>query len=370
MSVGDDDSSWAAVARYWYSKAIDHEPTTGRFHHRLAVLARPRPVAQLCYYTKAVCVPSPFPPAHDSIRNLFDQVMAQSQNEGLTSTEDALVYIHALLCDPAGHTRRAAVEAWFLSTLDPTVKQTATTTAWTETGYQLAIANANAVLGYGTPYHEFMQLIQPESREGDPDVPMTGSPMDGSPMAGAPNLEGSISLLVNTSEVVLRSDDPAIHAYLHVTLVLLNFPGLDHAAMFQLEDSFPWKLLASTLNVLLIGSSEFPRIEGADFPQRTPPRLLPEDYALRSLFWAATYHPKDFFESVEAAADDHDRYFERASYEEERVERILWLGCQIAKSGRCLVYRNHRFEVAAPYDVDIGPSPWSHDGDDWVFVEA
>jgi hypothetical protein len=45
IAIEDDDirdrEVWTRIARYWYSKAFDKAPTTGRLYHHLAILARP-----------------------------------------------------------------------------------------------------------------------------------------------------------------------------------------------------------------------------------------------------------------------------------------------------------------------------------------
>ncbi|EHK20570.1 uncharacterized protein TRIVIDRAFT_118139, partial [Trichoderma virens Gv29-8] len=58
-AIEDDDirdrEIWTAVSRYWYLKASDKLPTTGRLYHHLAILARPNALQQTYYYTKSLC---------------------------------------------------------------------------------------------------------------------------------------------------------------------------------------------------------------------------------------------------------------------------------------------------------------------------
>ncbi|RBR07666.1 uncharacterized protein FIESC28_10565 [Fusarium coffeatum] len=49
-----DREIWTSVSHYWYNKASDKNPTTGRLYHHLAILARPNALQQLHYYTKHV----------------------------------------------------------------------------------------------------------------------------------------------------------------------------------------------------------------------------------------------------------------------------------------------------------------------------
>ncbi|KAJ4008396.1 hypothetical protein NW766_009390 [Fusarium irregulare] len=58
MAIEDDDirdrEVWTSVSHYWYNKASDKNPTTGRLYHHMAILARPNALQQLHYYTKHV----------------------------------------------------------------------------------------------------------------------------------------------------------------------------------------------------------------------------------------------------------------------------------------------------------------------------
>ncbi len=84
MAIEDDDVKdrevWTGVSRYWYSRASDKAPTTGRLYHHLAILARPNALLQLYYYTKSLCVAIPFLSARDSVMTLFDPIMALATN--------------------------------------------------------------------------------------------------------------------------------------------------------------------------------------------------------------------------------------------------------------------------------------------------
>lgn len=85
MAIEDEDirdrEIWTEVSRYWYSKASDKAPTTGRLCHHLAILARPNAVKQLFYYTKSLCVATlPFKSARDSILTLFDPILSDSRS--------------------------------------------------------------------------------------------------------------------------------------------------------------------------------------------------------------------------------------------------------------------------------------------------
>ncbi|KAI9779286.1 MAG: hypothetical protein M1816_003626 [Peltula sp. TS41687] len=63
------------VARFWYSKATDKDPTVNRFHHHLAILARPDGLRQLYYYFRSLACSQPFLSAKESALTLFDPIL-------------------------------------------------------------------------------------------------------------------------------------------------------------------------------------------------------------------------------------------------------------------------------------------------------
>jgi hypothetical protein len=99
MAIEDEDlrdrEIWTDVSRYWYSKAGDKAPTTGRLYH-LAILARPHAVKQLFYYTKSLCVAIPFNSARDSILTLFDPIISGTQTR-LQAIDLNFVKAHGVL---------------------------------------------------------------------------------------------------------------------------------------------------------------------------------------------------------------------------------------------------------------------------------
>lgn len=84
QTIEDEDTRdtevWTSISRHWYSKASDKSPTTGRLYHQLAIPARPNPSQQLFYYTKSLCVHTPFTPARVSIMTLFDPILGTTNH--------------------------------------------------------------------------------------------------------------------------------------------------------------------------------------------------------------------------------------------------------------------------------------------------
>jgi hypothetical protein len=103
MAIEDEEPRdreiWTNVSKYWYTKAADKAPTTGRLYHHLAILARPQAIQQLFYYTKSLCVAIRFDSARESIMTLFDPIMAHdpSQPSRLSKFELEFVRCHGIL---------------------------------------------------------------------------------------------------------------------------------------------------------------------------------------------------------------------------------------------------------------------------------
>ncbi|KAH7302917.1 hypothetical protein B0I35DRAFT_196565 [Stachybotrys elegans] len=130
------------------------------------------------------------------------------------------------------------------------------------------------------------------------------------------------------------------------------------AAMTYLEAGFPWGPTADMLNYLK--SCKFqPRMDTAEFPgpKNELPRPLPEDYAMRGLLYTQKYCPANWFDNDKLEEDE--RYVELPSMVEERRERILGLGRQIARSGKWLTWDagSGKFDVAPDYAFELVEAP-------------
>ncbi|KAK4238843.1 hypothetical protein C8A03DRAFT_33098 [Achaetomium macrosporum] len=83
MAIEDDDvrdrESWSAVSRYWYSRASDKAPITGRLYHHLAILARPNALQQLYYCSKSSSLAIPLDEVRESIYTLFDPILGKKR---------------------------------------------------------------------------------------------------------------------------------------------------------------------------------------------------------------------------------------------------------------------------------------------------
>lgn len=92
-----DRDIWTEVARGWYLKVSNREPSIGRLYHHLAILARPNALQQLFYYAKSFCVSKPFPSARDSNVTLLDPVFQTQLTEELLDTDIAFARVYGVL---------------------------------------------------------------------------------------------------------------------------------------------------------------------------------------------------------------------------------------------------------------------------------
>ncbi|KAH8749334.1 hypothetical protein F5883DRAFT_435891 [Diaporthe sp. PMI_573] len=354
MAIEDEDirdrEIWTDVSRYWYSKASDKAPTTGRLYHHLAILARPYAVKQLFYYTKSLCVAIPFKSARDSILTLFDPIIDGTQTR-LQAIDLNFVKAHGVLFirsntdekDKALSKGRDALlveyekaKDQFLAHLDNHIART--TRNWIEPGALIAISNCNAQLEYGKTEanthgnaNVLMTAILPES---DRDTFMENSTED-KPKPSEVFTEASEFAEKCDAIISRRYGDPNVLPYLNVRLSFMKFIAGNEAAMGYIEDVFPWALIVLMLNSLSISFQNHVRIESEEFA-RPSDRPLPEDWSLRGLLWTDRLFPHDWFSSHNV--DDDERSFELASMTEQRKERVLWLGYNLALLGKWLTY--------------------------------
>ena len=116
-----DRETWTGVSRYWYAKASDISPETGRLYHHLAILARPHALQQLYFYGKSLCVPLPFLSAKDSIMTLFDPIL-NANPPHLDPAETAFVRVHGIIFSRKLPEQLQPTMDTFLTHLDASIK--------------------------------------------------------------------------------------------------------------------------------------------------------------------------------------------------------------------------------------------------------
>jgi hypothetical protein len=354
MAIEDEDirdrETWTCVSRYWYSKASDKAPTTGRLYHHLAILARPYAVKQLFFYTKSLCVAVPFKSARESILTLFDPIISGTPTR-LQAVDLNFVKVHGIFfvrSNMDGRERplpkprdelvvdHGQAKRRFLALLDDHIARSAR--SWVETGALVAVSNCNAQLEYGKTEananggaNVLVMAILPES---DRDIFMDNS-TGHKPIPSEVFTEACTFAEECDAIVFRRYGDLNILSYLNVRLSFMKYMAGNEAAMAYIQDAFPWALVALMLNSLLIDFQNHARIESDEFP-RPSDRPLPEDWSLRGLLWTDKLFPSDWFSG--GNVDDDERGSELASMTEQRMERVLWLAYQLALPGKWLTY--------------------------------
>ncbi|KJK73582.1 hypothetical protein H634G_11163 [Metarhizium anisopliae BRIP 53293] len=150
MAVEDDDirdrEIWTGVSRFWYTKASDKIPMTGRLYHHLAILARPNALQQLYYYTKSLCVPVPFLSARDSVMTLFDPLLNAnpSASQRLEPVDVAFVRVHGILFSGTHEDQLEPSMKQFLELLDNRIGREHGN--WLESGDEATVTNSPRVI--------------------------------------------------------------------------------------------------------------------------------------------------------------------------------------------------------------------------------
>ncbi|KAH6605269.1 telomerase-binding est1a [Trichoderma cornu-damae] len=352
MAIEDDDirdrETWTAVSRYWYSKASDKLPTTGRLYHHLAILARPNALQQTYYYTKSLCVPVPFLSARESVMTLFDPVLSMAPPR-LEPIDLAFVRVLAIFFSGKEKDLLEPSTKQFLSLLDGHIART--TKSWLEAGYYMGISITCSLLGFGNDSNVLKKAIAPKRSD---DLDAAGGFVFPETTPTDAFLQ-SLSFAVQTLEIVIRRwGDMNILPFLHTQMAFVHHLSKFPSAMTYIEHKYPWKLIATMLNYLKQSCKFSPRMDGEMFPgaeEHHHHRPLPEDYAMRGLIYTEEYFPPQWF-SGEAVEED-EKYFEQASMVDARKERILWIGRRISVLNKWLIWdgESAKFAVADEYDV-------------------
>ncbi|KAI9845725.1 MAG: hypothetical protein M1837_004558 [Sclerophora amabilis] len=391
MAVEDDSRDrevWTGVARSWYNKSADRNPSIGRLYHHLAILARSDALEQLYYYCRSLTCIQPFLSARESVLTLFDPVLSGSgSTESRALPLDSLfIRLHGQVFSVVGLESFDQTLEEFLILLDSHIGQI--TAKWKDQGFLIAVSNIAALFEYGLAdailrvafgeaktRNEVSQkgdatqeIVQ--GKDGLPSTAVSGSATGGkgtiastaksqtlreSTSAGATSdhtarshitLSFASKITFSTFALALeRLGDENVMPHVHVMLVFLlgltNVPS----AMELVEQAVPWKEIVVYLNTLVdftindlkkpeflkgIRKHVFPRPENGNESGRP----LPEDFAIRGQLWSETYFPAEWFEH--AMVDDEERRDELPSMADPRRERVLWLGAIIASSGEWL----------------------------------
>ena len=397
MAIEDDEPRdrevWSNVARYWYSKASDKSPITGRLYHHLAILARPNTLEHLSLYTKALTCIVPFESAKGSILTLLNPVLSGKVSVSSRNLQIEILYIkaHAILFTQRRNQYNEVIQLSRSNVLhdflyhrdekgrDDNIGRVK------KIGAYLAIANVSGILEYGatvengTPRshirreHDAMNVRKGEdfSREeeetpGDQfhqkshdtiDMFELTAKMEYHAAPLSPKEQDQSSILVDhASELAFATmkytlsdmhwnTDAQIWkpllALLHIYLVFIWSCCEAGTSINVIERFVPWAALCVYLNKLADkggGGGNFVTPEDPfDEKGASDSRPLWEDFLLRGLTYTLWYFPKNWFSK--SGLDEEERQLDSVSMEATRIARILWLGLCIASVRFHLAYR-------------------------------
>lgn len=374
--VPKDREVWSGVARWWYSKAADKNPTVGRLYHHLAILAPQYTLEQLSLYDRSLTCITPFESARGSIMTLFNPILSGRENGYHKSSpfEQLIIKAHGLLflfpkkpeheildvINEVKDRKKGLIEIY--------VEKSGA--RFKRTGVFLAVSNLAALLEFGAltteGYHRSAlrrALHLPEDQvkgtsngSGPPSAVVKSEDLK----SEALDLQPSTFLSpeeVETSKVVfsLASDltfsvfKIALSAsswernyilpMVHVMLVFIHSIFENPEAIGLFEKAVPWDSICSYLNGLKIDeewrdmiwqSETFPSVSG------TAGRPPPDDYIMRGQIYTRNLYPDTWF--TDAKVDDEERMLEQSSLDAYRTIRVLWLAVRICSAKRWIEY--------------------------------
>jgi hypothetical protein len=384
MAIEDEDvrdrETWAGVARSWYTKAADKNPTVGRLYHHLAILARPNALQQMYYYSRSLTCVKPFQSARESILTLLDPIIgrAAATITHALAIDTSFIKAHGLQfertrTDEDKDKDEEALTIGFLSAKTEFIENLdnhigRVTAKWKEQGVYIAVTNIAGWFEYGLNDNflrqAFLTQIYKQAQESlpsaDEDKIRTASPADQQNptqpsiserelykgLAELPNDATFINAKLITNEtfalVLRRIGDKNVLPHVHIMLAFLDSFASSIYVSDLLADT-PWAELVAFLNTLVktenqIQTQSNNQTQNIDtvltsdmFPgegEREDELPLPEDYLVRGLIWAHDYFPKNWFRREH---DEEERYLELASTVKNRMERVLRLGFRLSK---------------------------------------
>jgi hypothetical protein len=347
MAVEEDDpkdrETWSNVARYWYSKAADRMPNTGRLYHHLAILARPNALQQNFLYTRSLISAQPFLSARESVQTLYDPVIRDGAAY-IPEVDAMFIKTSAFIFYRRYNEVQAPLDR-FLSLLDNQIGRV--TSKWREYGTYVAGVTIGALFDSGNK-SKMLRVFEHGNylaKELDLSKDSTKLTALRSPFQKDVESERSFAFaetfFFSTLAVVLkRPADRNTHAYVHVIfcffLSLVSFyrsqntvPELQEQLRSFLN-RVPWEAVCRLLNTVSKTEQFGERHEVFDFlrPEQGDPGPLPEDFLLRGMIFTQTYFPSDWFHGAHL---DDDRTLEYQSTVHRRGERLMWIGYKLSQ---------------------------------------
>lgn len=269
---------------------------------------------------------------------------------GALDIDTAFVRAHGLLFSGKDHEQFIAQSEVLTEHLAASACQ------WTEDGYHIPIVLNCALLEYGSESNPIMMIIK-QGRGDELDMAVSDTPnFDERQTVPTQRFNDALEFISRAHRAVFGlTGDEMAYPYLHVTLVFLHHMSQFPGAMAYIEEKMPWKKISLCLNSAMESCSSVQKIESDDLPHSASrdARPLPEDFALRGFLWTETYYPDEWFSKIGA---DTNKTGPLTSWMlQERMDRCLWLGCRIAKSGVWLQYNKTvgRFRANSWFDAEL-----------------
>ncbi|KAM6514279.1 hypothetical protein FALCPG4_015432 [Fusarium falciforme] len=334
MGVGErvHGDVWVNIAQRWYAKLLRKSPTTGRLYHHLAVVEQRNAVEQLFYFIKSLCVADPFPVGIRSTARLFAfSAQTEQSLSGVKSIEAAFVKIQGIIW--FGKTQDGLQECmnYFVDSLCDYINE-----------FQARWITSGHFIGATLP----CALLKPKTRSST--GPEASSCTGATGTIGAPDASYSLpeEMVRHSLDFMVRAFKTALYQcanfntlpFLHTMFVFIAHAAKDQTLMSAIEEMVPWRLVVVMLNHLFVCV----RVVEADyevsdnFPTHLRRRPLPEDFAMRGLPYADDYFPTELFDDIRV--DEEEKMPERPWMATSRMERILSLGCGIARSGNWILW--------------------------------
>lgn len=354
-AIEDEDQMtrrvWQDNARYWYQRALDGEPGTGRLHHHIAI-TKLDGMPKLGHYACCQTALRPFPPGRDSM------VVSQIVSSCRSDVESSFATLHLSIFTGHEETKLQDSLAAYLGKLQFAFHSFQT--KFDAFAPYSALVNITALFEYGFKGSALRKLFElRNSGDTQENLPAEGDEL---PVA-VPGYSAEMTSRVfsETLTAFLRNvlrHSPAhesFRAHIHIKLAFifallrLDADSPSVRPVSDLWPLFPWQELCDFLNELVadsVSSTVNRQLQifdptkpahGADDPP------LPEDYLIRGQLWSADYPPEALFKR---AREQDERSKETGGSAQQRQGRILWLAVQIAQ----------RFaEVNAPRAEEIIP---------------
>ncbi|EYE91982.1 uncharacterized protein EURHEDRAFT_380640 [Aspergillus ruber CBS 135680] len=276
------------MARHWYHKAADKRPNFGQIQQHLAVLAWPDMLQELFYYTKSLVSVGLFPPAGERITSFFQRVSNEPKPDYLLIFSSVFVTAHGtLLTQGSLSDFRMHVDLHLLY-LNEYICQLGS--EFKMHGVPITSCNFAAIFQYGSTN----AVLSNEFKEGlaQDEINLTVL-MNWTPVENLDTIEAEFCEYQNS-----QSQEKLVYYSAHVT----------------------FKMIWSNM----------------DFHVAEDRKCFPEDFLFRRQVRSQRYFSADYFEG--ALAEDNGRSIQVLSLTIARMYRCLWLGVQLAKFDRWIMY--------------------------------